>query len=227
MGHSADMTLPVYPGRDLLKGLTYSQKWSPEFFNQNGDAASGASVDVGIAQYPLHDFELIYAFLRDGIKWRGTLAGLEFRTMMGFHLAMGGTLGRFLYFNIDDHQVFQNQIGTGDGVTTTFLLTRMFGANGYTATEPVGQVIPGALFNVYLNGSYSPVLPTLYTLSTANPVANTITFVIPPPAGQAITVDMSYYYYCKLTNDQTTFEKFMDRLWSLGKVQLRSCRAGT
>ena len=220
------MTLPVYPGPSMLPGLKYSSKWSPTFFNQTATTATGADIDVGIAQYPLHDFELSYEFLRDGPQAGGLLQGLEFRTLMGFHLALGGTLGRFLYKNPDDYQVFQNQIGTGDGTTTTFTLTRTFGANGYFAAEPVGQVDTTSLFDVYLNGSSTPVTPSLYTVSTANPCANTITFQTAPGAGQAITVDMSYFYYCKLASNANSFEKFMNRLWSVEKVTLHSCRAG-
>jgi len=37
---------------------------------------------------------------------------------------------------------------------------------------------------------------------------------------------MSYYYYCKLANNSNTFEKFMERLWSLNKVSIHSCRPG-
>lgn len=221
------MALPVYPDRSLLRGLSYSQKWTPTFFNQTAVSVTGAEVDIGITVYPLHDFELNYTFLRDGIDWRSSLPALEFRTMMGFYLAMGGSRGRFLYRNVDDCQVWQNVIGAGDGATTTFVLTRTFGANGYFSTEPIGQVQPGAPFNVYLGGSASPVNPTQYTLDTTVPLSNTITFATAPAAGAAIAVDMSYFYYCKLQNNAPTFEKFMGRLWSLAKVQLRSCRPGT
>jgi hypothetical protein len=221
------MALLVYPGRALLRGLTYSSKWTPNFPVLTATSATGAEQDIAIAQYPIHDFELVYSFLRDGSDWRDTLAALEFRTMMGFHLAMQGSAGRFLYRNPDDFQVWQNEIGTGDGTTTTFLLTRYFGANGYGASEPIGQVIPGEMFNVYLGGSSTPVDPTLYTLSTTNPVANTITFATAPANETAIAVDMSYYYYCKMPDAATTFEKFMSRIWSVGKLQIRSCRAGT
>ena len=58
-------------------------------------------------------------------------------------------------------------------------------------------------------------------------MANTITFVTPPSAGTPVSIDMSYFYYCKLVNDAPQFEKFMNRLWALGKVQLRSLRPGT
>jgi hypothetical protein len=223
------MTLPLYPGRDLLPGLTYTAKWSPVFFNApTAVTATGADIDLGLAQYPLHDFELTYEFLRDGVGWGNgrALPTLEFRTMMGFHLAIGGTLGRFLFRNVDDAQVFQNPIGVGDGVTTAFTLTRTFGANGYFGVEPVGQVDGSAPLNVYLNGSATPLDVSLYTLSTANPAANTVTFAAAPPSGQAITVDMAYFYYCKLAQNNNTFEKFMHRIWSLGKVTLHSCRPG-
>ena len=220
------MSLPVYPGRHLIKGLTYSSKWSPSFFNQTAVTATGAEYDLAVAQYPLHDFELQYRFLRDGRGWGGSLQALEFRTMMGFYLAMSGSLGRFLFLNHDDHQVFQQKIGTGDGVTTTFTLIRSFGANGFFGAEPVGQVDLGQLFNAYLAGSSTPVNPSAYTVSTAMPCANTITFAVPPAAGAAVAVDMSYFYYCKLASNANTFEKFMNRIWALGKVQLHSCRPG-
>lgn len=220
------MALPVYPGKSLLKGLTYSSKWTPRFFVQTAVAATGAETDVPIAQYPLHDFELTYKFLRDGVGWNDALSALEFRTMMGFHLMMQGSAGRCLYQNPDDNQVWRQPLGTGDGSTTAFTLIRTFGANGYTAAEPVGQVDPTTI-NVYLGTSTTPVAPALYTINIANPVANTITFVTPPSAGTPVSIDMSYFYYCKLVNDAPQFEKFMNRLWALGKVQLRSLRPGT
>ena len=223
------MSLAVYPGPDLLPGLTYSSKWSPQFFNETATTASGAEIDVGLAQYPLHDFELTYAFLRDGpVPDGNALTQLELRTMMGFFLQIGGSLGRFLYKHRDDRRVWQNQIGVGDGSTTVFTLTRTFGANGYTASEPVGQVDsgPGEPFNVYQNGSATPLDPSLYTLSVANPCANTLTFGTAPPNGQAIAVDMAYFYYCKLAANAATFERFMDRLYKVGKIRLHSCRPG-
>ena len=220
------MTLPVYPDRTLIPGLAYNSKWSPAFFNQTQITSTGAQIDIGLAQYPLHDFELTYSVLRDGPNAGSGLQGLEFRTMMGFHLALSGSLGRFLYKNPDDHQVYRNAIGTGDGATTVFTITRTFGANGFFGTEPVGQVNTAAGINVYLGSSTSPVDPATYAIDTTTPVANTITFDTAPDADTAISIDMQYYYYCKLPDNSNTFEKFMRRLWMLNKVTLHSCRAG-
>jgi len=223
------MRLPIYPDKSLLPGITYGSTWTPSFMNlPTATTASGADIDIAIAQYPLHDFELEYEFMRDGIGpgvWRD-LEGLEFRTMMGFLLQTAGTVGRFLYRNPADNKVFQNDIGTGDGETTVFVLTRTFGASGYGATEPVGQVDLTRPFNVYLNGSATAADPSLYTVSVANPVANTVTFVTAPAAGQNIAVDMSYFYYCKLGKANESAKKFMDNLWSMDKVTLHSCRPG-
>ncbi len=224
------MTLPIYPGPNLLPGVTYGSTWTPQFFNlPTATTASGAEIDLAIAQYPLHDFELIYEVLRDGVGGGTWLngQGLEFKTMMGFLLQIGGTAGRFLFQNPDDDAVTQNSIGVGNGATTTFTLTRTFGANGYGGTEPVGQVNTGAPFNLYLAGSTTPTSPTLYTISTANPVANTVTFTTAPTAGQNIAVDMSYYYYCKLASSNNSIKKVMNSLWSMDKIKLHSCRPGT
>ena len=214
------MTLPVYPGQSLLPGLTYGCKWSPAFINMpTATAANGADIDLGLAQYPLHDFELQYEFLRDD------LSPSEFKTLMGFFLQIGGTLGRFLFDNPDDDLVTGCQIGTGDGSTKLFTLTRFFGANGYGASEPVGQVNTGATFNLYDNGVLK-TLGTDYTRDTSTPCANTVTFGTAPANGHPITVDMSYFYYVKFADNSATFEKFMNRLWAVQKVALHSCRAG-
>jgi hypothetical protein len=228
------MTLPVYPGHDLLKGLTLDQKWTPEPFVKIAETATGARIGVGLTQYPLHTFELAYEFLRDGTQWgHGGYARptLEFKTLMGFYLSVGGPLGRFLYKNPDDNHVSLQPIGVGDDITTTFTLVRTLGANGtgageaFAVAEPIGQVDPNQPFVLYVNGA--AVDPSKYALNTASPVANTVTLNTPAPLGQKVQVDMGFYYYVMFDEGTTiTFEKFMDRLWQLQKVTLRTCRPG-
>lgn len=210
------MTLPVFP---TLKGITYPVKWTPRFYNMaTQTAASGADIDLALAQYPLHDFELQYEFMR-------TASGTpEFQTLMGFVLQLAGTPGRFLFLNPADNAVTGQGIGTGDGTTTTFTLVRSFGAGGFAGVEPVGYVNLVGL-NVYDNG----VLKTLgsdYTLNQTTPCLQTITFSVAPAAGHAVTVDMSYWYYCKFVDNAQEFDEFMNQLWSMQKITLHSCRPG-
>jgi hypothetical protein len=210
------MTLPIYPA---LPGLTFPVKWTPRFYNMaTQTTASGADIDLGLAQYPLHDFELQYDFLRDS-------GATEFKTLFGFVLQMAGTPGRFLFSNPDDNAVTGQGIGTGDGTTKTFTLVRSFGAGGFTGTEPVGSVDLGSTFNVYVNGTLKTIT-TDYTVDQSVPGANTITFTTAPASSAAITVDMTYLYYCKFPDDGQEFDKFMDKLWSMQKVSLHSCRPG-
>jgi hypothetical protein len=211
------MTLPVYP---TLKGLAFPVKWTPRFYNMaTQTTASGADIDLALAAYPLHDFELQYEFLRS------YASQVEFKTLLGFVLQIGGCSGRFLFSNPDDHAVTGQAIGTGDGATTTFALVRSFGAGGFAGTEPVGMVDTGATFNIKVNG-VTKTLGSDYTRDLTTPGACSITFAAAPAAAAAITVDMTYLYYCKFPDDAQAFDKFMDGFWSMSKILLHSCRPG-
>ena len=217
--------LPIYPDKTLLKGLGFSTKWSPAFFNLATETtATGADIDLALAQYPLHSFELTYNFLR---SWRAPAnVSLEFKTLMGFWLMLGGTAGRFLFKNPDDCFVAAQLIGMGDGATTTFgPIARTFGANGYFASEPVGQIDTTQSVIVRLGNIVQPA--STYTLATSAPLNQTITFASAPASGTSIYMDFAFFYYCKFAENANTFEKFADRLWSLQKISIKSCRPGT
>lgn len=218
------MPLPIYPDRTLLRGLGFSTKWSPEFFNLATETtATGADIDLALAQYPLHGFELTYNFLR---SWRAPAnASLEFKTLMGFWLMLGGTAGRFLFKNPDDCFVAAQLVGTGDGTATNFgPIVRTFGANGYFASEPVGQIDTTQPVIVRLGDAVQS--SSTYTLNTTAPLNQIITFATAPAAATPIYMDFAYFYYCKFADNSNTFEKFADRLWLLQKIAIKSCRPG-
>ncbi len=217
------MTLPFYPiALTVLPGLAPTVRWSPVFFNQSFKAQNGASIDIQLASTPLHNFEVSYNFLRD----IGRANSPEFRIMLGFWMAIGGSAGRFLFQNPDDQSVTTQTIANGDGVTTAFTAIRTIGTSLGYGTEPVGQWITTLPYNVYVNG----VLKTAgsdYTINTAQPVNSTIVFSSAPPVGvNNITADFSYAYYCRFADDSLTFEKFIDQIWSAQSVKIQSCRLG-
>jgi hypothetical protein len=209
---------PVFP---TLIGLGYNVKWSPVFYNMPTDtAATGADVDLGLADEPLHDFELTYGFLRD------QFGNTEFKTMMGFFLRLGGTRGRFLFPNPDDRSVTGQFLVTTDGVNSVFgPLKRTFGIGDNSGTEAVGWVDQTEPFNLYWNGVLQD--PATYQILGDLPKNQQIKFLNTPAADIEVTVDMSYFYYCKFPDNTNTFEKFLDRIWLLNKMTLHSCRAGT
>jgi len=223
------MALPIYP---VYQGLTYDVKWSPVFFVNTQKTQSGASVDVALASTPLHQFELVYNFLRDsGPLGNALFTGSEFKGMMGFFLSLQGSGGRFLFDNPDDDNVTSQVIASSaqsDGVTDAWPLIRTFGDNTVgTGTEQIGQIhTPGPTTNVYYNG----VLKTLsvdYVFDTTIPGQNMLSLINIPPAGQPITMDYSYRYYCKFQDPTLTFNKFLSQVWALQSVKIESCRPGT
>ncbi len=183
-------------------------------------AASGAEIDLSISAFPLHQFELTYDYLPDQFT-----KSRDFKTLLGFFLRLQGNAGRFLFKNPDDHNVTNQFIATTDGVAHLWTLNRTFGDGDNAGTEPIGYVDQTQPFNLYLNGVLQPA--STYTVLTTSPVNQQVQFVGTPTAGQAITVDMEYFYYCKFADTMLTFEKFLDRLWTIKKVTLQSNRAGT
>jgi hypothetical protein len=239
------MSLIIYPHPQTqpglgLPGVAYTVKWTPVFFNQTFKAVNGASIDIGLASAPLHNFELKYEFLRNQgpfVFFPGTnfppptysMISYEFRRLMGFFLLVGGTLGRFAFENPDDNQIYGQFVASTDGVTKNWVLQRTLAdESAYnfsgTQTEPIGVV---ALSTVTLYFDGTPVSGA--TFSIANTPGNVIlTYPVSgvAPAGHQLTIDMKYYYYCKFTDDSTVFEKFSEGFWSNASVKIQSCRAG-
>jgi hypothetical protein len=211
-----EVELLVYP---TLPGLAYNVGWDTEFFNMKSSVTStGAEIDLGLSQYPLHDFTLTYEFLRDAFGFT------EQKTMRGFFMAVGGNLGRFLFRNPADFEVRRQLIATTDGVNHVWTLIRTYGAGEYSSSEPVGMVDTTMPFNLYLNGLIQDA--STYTVVTSEPGNQQVQFAAVPASGQQITADMDYFYYCKFADPKITLEEFMHKLWTLSKIQLHSCRAG-
>jgi hypothetical protein len=216
------MTLPIYPNATVLPGLGYGVKWTPVFFNQSHQAINGANIDIALASQPLHKFDLTYNFLRNTTNGNSTINVEQF-VLMGFFLKVGGQLGRFLFDNPDDDLTANSQVGIGDGVTTVFTLGRQYGSGIYTPalSEPIGQV------NTFFSAAWNNVVQSsgTYTISTATPGANTITWTGGAPGvGVSVTVTMSYYYLCKFASDSLDFNKSCNNIWD-AQVKLLSCRA--
>ena len=64
-----------------------------------------------------------------------------------------------------------------------------------------------------------------FTISTTVLGLNGITFSTAPGAGVTIGLDMTYYYYCKFSDDTNTFEKFLDQIWQIQSLKFMSCLA--
>lgn len=209
----------VYP---TLPGIDINVTWRPKAVNfQPQIHTSGNEVRVGAAQYPLHEFELQYNLLRD----RPT--EIELKTMLGFFLSLGGSLNGFNFQNPWDYFVVGQSLATTDGINSQFgPLVRTYGADGYQVSEPVGYVDLTQPFHVYIDGNrVDPSDATWgYTVQTTQPVNQQLKFNNTPAAGHVVTIDMSYFYYVRFSDDTLDFDQILWRIWELKKVKLMSLR---
>lgn len=210
-------TPPIFP---TLPGLAFSVIKRPIFYTGKAVSGSGWNVRVAYANAPTWEWDLNYdnsngGFLRDQV------ATPELKQLLGFYLGMGGNLTPFLFLDPDDNAVAAQPIGATDGSTTLWTLERSYGS-GVVGIEPIGYWNAAETFNVYLDGVLQS--ETTYSVITATPGNQQLSFVTAPSSGQAITVDMSFYYYVHFKDPSADYEKFMDRLWSQKKLTLESLR---
>lgn len=197
------LTFPVLPGQG------WSTKVTPLFSTRIASHVSGREVRASLFVHPLYQFELTF----DGLDSLGKFVGLTVnsqQTLLGFYLKCGGQFGSFVYVDPENNAVANQNVGTGDGVTTSFTASRTIG--GFT--EPVGYV------------TNTPVVSVAGAIVSGWVLAepNTITFATPPASGAAITASYSYGFLCRFLDDQEEFEEFMSGLWKIDSLKFRSIR---
>ncbi len=204
-----------------LPGLTWSVTKQPRFATRVQRAVSGRELRTLDQPNPIWTWTLTYSLLRDGWDSRGTGgsgAGYdELRTLMGFFLRQQGSFLPFLYEDPSDHSLVGQVIGTGDASADAFQLVRTMGAalEGGGFLEPI--TAPNAVADIYWNGVTQD--PSSYAV---NFDTGLVTFSTPPPSGQVISADFTYYFRVRFSDDSAEFENFMYQLWSLRQVKLQS-----
>lgn len=167
----------------------------------------GVEVRQGTWTAPLLEWELTYDVLRTGTV-NGT-AYAEMEQLLGFFGARRAQFDAFLYDDVTDNTATNEPIGTGDGVTTSFALTRTLGGS----VAPIGR--PNAIVTVTVGG----VATTAFT-----PTGNVITFTTPPANGAAVVWSGTYYWLARFADAELTLENFANQLWASRSVKLRQVR---
>jgi uncharacterized protein (TIGR02217 family) len=81
--------------------------------------------------------------------------------------------------------------------------------------EPI--TAPNVLGAIYFDG----IVQTASGYSL-DPTTGLVIFASPPPAGQLITADFTYYFRVRFSDDSADFENFLYQLWSLKQVKFQS-----
>ena len=199
----------------VLPGLGWSVSKMPRFATRIQRAVSGRELRVLDQPYPIWTWTLTYTLLRDKWDTRG-IGGLgagydELRTLAGFFLQQQGSFAPFLFDDPTDDTLTGQSLGTGDGSTTVFQLVRTMGA----FNEPI--TAPDTVAAVYLNG-----IRQATSNYAVDPASGLLTFTAPPPPGQVVSADFSYWFRVRFADDSAQFENFLYQLWQLKQVKLQS-----
>jgi len=135
----------------------------------------------------------------------------ELRTLAGFFLQQQGALQPFLFDDPTDDIAAAQPLGTGDSSRTAFQLLRHMG--GFA--EPI--TAPNTVSAIYFDGILQSAAN--YTVDAAT---GFVTFATPPPAGQLVTADFTYWLRVRFADDTAEFENFMLQLWQARQIKLRS-----
>jgi uncharacterized protein (TIGR02217 family) len=202
----------------VLPGLGWSVTKAPRFATRIQRAVSGRELRALDQPYPVWTWTLTYSLLRDHWDARGASGpGIgydELRTLAGFFLQQQGAFLPFLFDDPTDDAVTAQPIGSGNASTTAFQLVRTMGvAAGFA--EPV--TAPNTVSAIYCDGVLQS--PAGYTV---DPDTGLVTFAAPPPAGQLVTADFTYWFRVRFADDTAEFDNFMYQLWQLKQIRLQS-----
>jgi uncharacterized protein (TIGR02217 family) len=196
------MSDAIYP---TLPGITWSFIRTPIWKTQIQTTQSGRELRAAQMSYPLYKYTLTYDVLRSDPAF------VELQTLIAFFNARSGSFDSFLFTDPDDSTATAQVFGIGDGSTKAFQLIKSFG--GYT--EPVIAV--HAVTQVTINGSATAAY-------TVNNDTGILTFTTAPAASASLAWSGSFYYRCRFMADTYDFEKFMQNLWLMQKLDFQTCK---
>lgn len=190
----------IYPA---LPGLSIESKRSILGQTSIRTSAAGLEYRATYSAYPRYLISLSYELLRAG-------ALAELQTLQAFFESRGVDYDDFLFDDAKDNACTDQQFATGDGLTTTFRLSR--------------ARIPGAP-QIPVSATYgTPVIKKAGIVQssgvTIDANAGKVTFATAPTTGQALSWSGSYYWRCRFKNNAQEFEQFLWDLWKTQKVEL-------
>lgn len=132
-----------------------------------------------------------------------------FDAVQAFFLVVGAQADAFRFYDHKDNSAAAQAIGTGDGTTTDFQLTKTYASGGRSYVKTIYKPITAAVTN--FQGNSLPNTVTIYDNGTANTLTTDYTldettgivsFVTAPVSGHPITADFSFHFPVRFTADQ-------------------------
>jgi hypothetical protein len=118
------------------------------------------------------------------------------------------------------HDAAIASVVSGDGITMVKVdaapTANQYTFNAGTATLGFNVARDGQAMTIHYQSDL--LTPAEYSIS----MPNTLVLAVAPPAGAVVTGTYSFYFTVRFMDDQADFDQFMDRLWELQAISLRS-----
>lgn len=191
------MSNAIFP---TLPGIAFRKRavrWSTAV----RESASGREYRASLGYtFPRYRYSVPMEFLR-------LAPDNELATLTGFFNARGGRREDFLYTDPQANTIATPQvIGTGDGVTTRFLLLHTYG--GFV--EPVGR------------HNATPTIRVAGAAAGAHSLDDhgQVTFATAPAAGAVIDWTGTFFHRVRFDSDAVTFDELWAGAWSADSLDL-------
>jgi hypothetical protein len=170
-------------------------------------ASLRGEIRVSLTPYPIWTWDFPVNWMRGSEQDQNS----TYQYLLGFFLSMGGQFSDFLYEDPYDNQIPASApayFGTGDGKTVNFQLVRPIGMG-----TDIVQNFNGTP-TIYSNGQRTTPLQMDTT--------GVVTFAAAPAEGAILTWSGNFYYRVRFDADSQGYKQFMDKLWSMDSLKLRS-----
>lgn len=137
-------------------------------------------------------------------------------TLIAFFRARRGRAEAFRFKDWTDYQIINGVIGEGDGVQTTFQITKRYHSTDAATTRTILKPVDGSV-NMYVDG----VLEAAVTIDVNTGI---ITFTTPPAQGSIISVDCEFDVPVRFETDQLIARLDEYGLYSWGDIALVEVR---
>jgi len=191
-----------------LIGQSFLVAKTPTWATKIATTSSGRERRRKTWSYPRWQFKVAYEVLRD------LPATPDLDRLAAFFLLHAGQYQEFFFYDPGDNTVTSQRFGTGDGVTTTFQLTRSMTFGGSTFTEPVG----GVLGTPTVFADTTPI--SAFTIGPRG----SITFTTAPASGKALTWTGRFMFVCRFDDDTLELNQMMQSLWSQSGLSFTSTK---
>lgn len=120
----------------------------------------------------------------------GIKSPTELEELRSFFYARMGMAYSFKFRDWGDCELFNQNIGVGDGAKTVFQIIRSYVSQGYQHDRRLTKIKTGSVLPIKVN-NVPKVETTDYTIDYST---GKVTFVVPPPATHVINVPYLFFY---------------------------------